>query len=435
MISRKLATAAAALAFTLTGLAITDVATAAKPAPNPTAHAVKGQPGRGNLALKGLPPEVSSGPSTKLAPVCSAPPCLAYSEQHQIFPAGNESTSTSSTVSVSNPYLATSANNNAGQDDGHSLFEVEMQNAGTGGSRNIVEVGWTKDNQGVCATASQPCLFVYSWVNDIPQGYNGGNGWTNAPGCSPCAGASLAGAVGTNKSFGLAYNSGASRWEASYNGTVFGWYPQAGWSGAFVNANALQNFGEMGSNTTAKMCSDMGSGSHAGAGASTIVSGYTQGGSSVTPALTAGFVSDPTVWAQTTISTTSFRLGGEGYDSNGVNLGTKGSCAPAAQGTPAASSFQAWQEECPDSNGTTGCTAAWSKDWATATIGACVIIPSPGTTITNAVWNNSGSSGKTFAIYRSGTCGGTAMTFGNAAKAVLPAGWNGTAVRAYRRTA
>lgn len=388
--------------------------------------------------MKGDPSKIG-GPVLDTLPACTSPPCTRYSEQHQSFSAGDESTAFSATVSVSNPYLARLANNNAGQADSHSLIEMAAQHSdgGSPAKSNIVEVGWTKDDSGVCATASQPCLFAFSWVSDVPQGYNSGNGWTNAPGCSPCAGDSLAGAVGTSKSFGLAYSAANSRWEASYNGTVFGWWA-GGWASSptpFVNSSTNQIFGELATPTTLKMCTDMGSGGHAGSASSTVISGYAQTGSAATSALTAGTISDPTIWAQTTVSSTSFRLGGEGYDSVGGALGVKGSCAPAAQGTPAAGSFQAWQEECPDLNGTTGCNNAWSQAWSSATVGACVIIPNPGTTITNAVWNNSGSSGKTFAVYRSGTCTGSAMSFGNAVKGVLPAGWNDTAVRAFKRTA
>lgn len=427
----KIKALGAALLLAFVSLLLGAAPAVASPKPSPAQ--VKATQTKGNPARIG-------GPVLDALPACGSPPCLKYSEKHQNFSAGTEPTGVSATVSVSNPYLATSANNNAEQDDGHSLVEVVAQHSdgGTPAASNIAEVGWTKDNQGVCATASQPCLFVFSWVSSVAQGYNAGNGWTNAPGCSPCAGDSLAGDVGTSKSFGLAYSAVNSRWEASYNGTVFGWWTSTAWAttpAPFVNADATQVFGELASSTTDKMCTDMGSGGHAGSASSTVVSGYALTGTATAPNLSGSTVSDPSIWAQTTVSATSFRLGGEGYNSVGGALGVKGSCAPATQGTPAAGSFQAWQEECPDLNGTTGCNAAWSQAWSSATVGLCVIIPNPGVTITNAVWNNSGSSGKTFAVYRSGTCGGTAMTFGNAAKTVLPSGWDDTAVRAFKRTA
>jgi hypothetical protein len=150
-------------------------------------------------------------------------------------------------------------------------------------------------------------------------------------------------------------------------------------------------------------------------------------------------VTDATRWGSTAFGSpvTSVRAGGPGWDTIATNLGTANSCAPAAEGVSVTSGLQGWKQVCPDNQLVTGCDNSWSKAWSTATIGTCTPVPVPGTTITNAIWNRSLSSGKTFQVFRGISCSGTAKSYGNGAKEAFAvgSGWEGTAIRAYKRTA
>jgi hypothetical protein len=423
------------------------------PLPNPLT-ASKGKPSVpvASKPMVHLPPDpFAPAVHTDSVTPCASVPCYAYSEQKQTFTAGNHSTGASETVSVSNPYLAISGtNNNMGQTDGHTLYEqaTSLTAPCTGCTgRNILEVGWNVDPSVNGDTNTH--TFIYSWINDVGQGYNGSNaGWIDN-GANPVnAGSDITSAVGTNKSFGIAHDAVNSRWEVSYNGTALGWINDSTWASgtnSFTDADAHQLFGEMASGTTQDMCSDMASGAVAGTAPSGIVSGYSQTGPA-TSALTAGKVTNATFWSQTTVSTTSFRFGGPGSiaaPNTGVDIaGTRDHCSPNAEGVPAASSFQFWQESCPDNAASTGCNNAINFPWSSLTVGTCVTTwATKGTRQINAVWNNAGSSGKTVAVYDGGGdqsgCDGNTQSFGNAVKAKLTLGGtlDGFKIVAIKRTA
>jgi len=71
----------------------------------------------------------------------------------------------------------------------HTLWEM----AGiSSDSQQILEIGWTMDTP-ICGQSVNPCLFVYSWVAGVPQGYNGYNpGWVDNPNEAVNAGTALA---------------------------------------------------------------------------------------------------------------------------------------------------------------------------------------------------------------------------------------------------
>lgn len=74
------------------------------------------------------------------------------------------------------PFIDTTCSNGM-----HSLWEVNASNQ-TG--NQVIEVGWTRDKSAsVCGTTSTTiCLFVFSWVNGVPMGYNASNpGWVDNP--------------------------------------------------------------------------------------------------------------------------------------------------------------------------------------------------------------------------------------------------------------
>lgn len=416
----------AVLAFAVPGSAVA----------NP--HNPNSKPTVGIMEPKGLPP-VNGQPVAKSLTACS-PICYSYVTEQQAFPTGDEAQSMSYSATVSNPFLAQGlpSGNNRLQDDGHTLVQYSAQDA----NQDMIEGGWTKE-QNVCGQLTAPCLFVYSRIAGVGQGYNGGNGWVNAPGCSPCVGASLSSAVGTAKQFGVAHNAGASRWDVSYDGNVVGWYPDSSWSGGFTNIKVVQIFSELASGNL-ESCSDMGSGAQGGTSPSTVISAYTQTGSSTAASLVGTSSGPGTGWTNPTMwnrsgSGTGFRLGGPGYNEGGWTgaAGTTGSCGGAAQGTPAANSFQFWQEECPDMNGNTGCTNAINFTWSSMTVGTCV--PYTLGRPINAVWNNALSSGKTINIYDGGAdksgCDGNSATYGNAFKAIVVGPFAPDSIVAFKRTA
>lgn len=449
MIRRKLGAALAALA--VVGLVAANPGTATanpKPAPAPSmqAHArvqtaaqktaLKGMPGQPAPITKGQPGIHPDNTSTLWAN-CAPNSCFNYANTHQLLTADPATSVTADYFIPAITYVPEIGVNNDIQSGGHSLGELSAQGVGTGGTSNIIEIGYTVDTQGVNgADHTSPHLFVFSWLNGVPQGYNGGNGYVDAVGCSPCAGDSVSGAGNTTKNLGITHNAVNNRWDLSYAGTVIGSYPDSSWSGAFTDFNAYQTFGEVATTDIDHPCGDMGSGALGGASPSATISNITLGGTAIAVSQTITQTDTTgTRYKVTQPSANSMRYGGPGWDSIGLNAGTRFSCASATAGTAAASSFQLWGEVCPDNQGVTGCTSTEAFPWASQTVGVCKVITNPGTAQINAVKNASGSSGKTFAVYRSGGCTGSALSFGNAVQQELPAGWDGNAIRAIRRTA
>lgn len=376
------------------------------PPGNPTVSLDKAQPPKGNTsARKGLPAfnghpamESTNGKSAKSLTPCGN--CYKYSAKGQVL--SNDSDGATINFSIHRPFRKTG--------DSHTLAELAAIDS-TGG--NVVEVGWNVD-QSVNGD-NDPHLFVFFWVNGVDQGYNG-NGFLDAVGCSPCAGDSLLGAVGTTKQFAIFHT--ANAWWVLYNGNYVGAYPDALWTGAtppqtFVKAHVIEPFGEI-NVANDESCTDMGSGAHAGAGASASASSYGLYGSTDAPALVDGALTVPTIWARSTISPTSFRYGGEGFNSIGTDIGVQGSCAPASAGTPAASSLQLWAEFCPDGQTSTGCNnVLGTYTSSTTTLNVCKPLTIPQYSL-SVLQNNSGVSGRSYSVWpTSGCTGGTSVVVGN----------------------
>lgn len=365
---------------------------------------------KGVKAPKGL----NTGTATDTRTACASV-CYKYSTGAQLFSAGQEPTGASIRQTVSNQFLDTR--------DYHTVVEMSMQNVDpVTGNRNVVEIGQHVDR--TVNGDADTHLFVFSWVNGVQGSYNGGNGYAHAVGCSPCAGDSIQSAVGTAKTFEWQHIGTA--WWAKYNANYVGAFPDSTWGGNFTNATVVQNFGEVAASTSNnssddadESCSDMGSGGHAGTSSSTSIDQYTLTGTAAVPSMGQGVVSVPGIWGYVQNSPTWIRIGGEGDDSIGEALGTKGSCAPAAEGTPAASSLQVWKEQCPDGAAVTGCNSAWSKPWSGQVINACHPVSSPDDKW-RRVWGNYLSSGKSFYVYASGSCGSTRQLVTNASKLVTP---------------
>lgn len=399
---RRIAALLAAVAITL-GMGASPAH--ASPTPSPTPALDVAHKPAGVKAPKGQP----NLPSVDSLTPCPGGNCYKYSAGGQVLAPADYADGASIRASVSNPFLADQI-----QGDSHSVVELSIQATDPiTGLRNIVEIGTLTDNTGVNGDRLAH-LFVFSWVNNVAGSYNGGNGYADAVGCSPCAGDSIQGDVGTAKTFEWQHIGTA--WWAKYNGNYVGAFPDSTWSSNFQKVEIVQAFGEL-AVANDESCSDMGSGGHAGAASSTSIDQYTLTNSTASPVLTQGAVTVPSIWAYTQPSSTWIRVGGEGYNSVGEAIGVKGSCAPAAEGTPDASSLQVWKEQCPDGAAVTGCNPAWSKPWAGQTINACHPVTAPDDKW-RRVWGNYLSSGKSFYVYAASTCGATRTLVTNASKLV-----------------
>lgn len=208
-----------------------------------------------------------------------------------------------SLMSVENPASVTSGE--------HSLTELSVSNG-----NNTVEWGWTRDPI-VCGAGATPCLFASHWINGVWQGYN--TGFTNAVGCSPCAGASISGAIGTTKQFGIQYvvnaNPALNAWWMSYNGVFTGAYLANRWtSPTFIRGALNQAFSEVAANS-ATTCIDMGNGVLA-TGSPTFLGSKLNSYAAVNPTgagTLAAFATTPTKWASFMATAISDRESGPGW--------------------------------------------------------------------------------------------------------------------------
>ncbi len=135
-------------------------------------------------------------------------------------------------------------------------------------------------------------MFVFRWINGVPQGYNAAGGFTKCqtgvtPACTTPtigAGQDASAWIGTNKTMDIEYFSGF--WWVTANGQKIGYYNAADWvSPTFTSVGLQQAFGEVVSNRDYAAgnapCAQMGTGiqppstSAAGVGSLTYVGGTT----------------------------------------------------------------------------------------------------------------------------------------------------------------
>ncbi|HSX43180.1 MAG TPA: neprosin family prolyl endopeptidase [Candidatus Saccharimonadales bacterium] len=194
----------------------------------------------------------------------------------------------------------------------HSLAELALSN--TSGS-NVVEIGINKDPDLYGDTDTH--LFVFSWENSVPQGYNGGNlNWVDASGNSIDAGSSVVADVGTLKALQWQHETTpVNAWWAYYNGSAIGYFPDTAWSNTFTQSNYVQLFGEIASTTNASPCTDMGTGAFPSGTGPARMGSLTYFGSATTPslAISADHPSQYNVAYNTATTTRSIRYGGPGY--------------------------------------------------------------------------------------------------------------------------
>jgi hypothetical protein len=140
------------------------------------------------------------------------------------------------------PYLAPG--------DYHTLFELAAQSAN--GSQ-IVEVGWNI-NRAVNGSDTAPHLFVFHWIDGVPQCYNG-CGWVQYS-ATRYPGMRLA-VTDTPQAYGIEYHQG--NWWVTYQGEWIGYFPGSRWRGTFTQIGLAQWFGEVAA-SSASPTTDMGNG-------------------------------------------------------------------------------------------------------------------------------------------------------------------------------
>lgn len=319
---RKILAVAAALAVSLLAYSAPTQAAPRVGAGTPpaiTAHTT--HPVRGVQALKGRP-----GSSTQ-AKALTGGPYFNYALGSQAFTSGYPTTF-QGTGYIANPFRDPVSGN-------HTLMEIAATHHESTGQDSTVEVGWTKDPSVCTASTSNPCMFVFSWVNGVPQGY--GTGFVRYTGSGSSAygpGDSLSSMVGTAHVFGLQIDaSNGNIWvyfNASGTAEWVGYWPPTIWTaGGYSMAqwDLARAWAEVADVNTPTPCTDMGTGDLAttsvGAYWTTLV--YNTGVTwnfawSVQPS---GIGSEYNAAA---VSTRTGRLGGPGWNSAGTGVGTKGSC-------------------------------------------------------------------------------------------------------------
>jgi hypothetical protein len=193
------------------------------------------------------------------------------------------------------PYLATS--------DAHTLFEIAAQDSSL---NQIVEVGWTVDR--AVNGDALPHLFVFHWINGVPQCYNG-CGWvqvsaTRYPGMTVQA-------TNTPQGYGIQYYNG--NWWVYYQGESIGYFPGSRWGGTYTQMGLAQWFGEVAASNTAPG-TDMGNGLFGTAsGAATVNNLYflLPNGTSTWASVSSN-VTHPSLYNVGSLTTTSFKYGGPG---------------------------------------------------------------------------------------------------------------------------
>lgn len=321
-VSRAAASLFAAALFTLgvgalapihaQAVSVFPVVSAANTAPAKQGHGLKGN---GKTA------------SAKLLTTC---PCFNYAKGQQGF-TSNYPTTIQGKAYIGNPYVYNMASGN------HTLMELAVSHHETSGHANTVEFGYTKD-AGVCGQSTSPCMFVFDWVNDVPQGYNGTGGFVNytGTGASPYhPGDSLSALVGTAHTFGIQLDTANNNVWAYFNATGtnqwVGYWPATKWTaGGFTMTNwdTSQPFTEIADVATDHPCSDGPTGTLATTSAGAYWTSMAHNTGATAPNY-AWSVQPSGITAElnaATVSATTGRLDGPGWDSSGTGVGTAGAC-------------------------------------------------------------------------------------------------------------
>lgn len=187
----------------------------------------------GKKGEKGKPPKAGQLPPPAPSPSGN----YSYAGKHQGV---NAHQGTYAFLSHPSPFLQDGV--------GHSLAEIAVR--ASNDSNDIVEIGWTVDRNLYGDT--QPRLFVFHWINGVPQCYNG-CGYVQT---SATMGPGMAVPVtGSTSEYRLQVSGGT--WSVYYRGERLGYFPSSRWGGSFIRSGFHQWFGEVNA-PTATPCTDMG---------------------------------------------------------------------------------------------------------------------------------------------------------------------------------
>lgn len=245
--------------------------------------------------------------------------------------------------------------------DVQSIFELAVEDSSQG---NIVEIGYRNVN--VCSSwPANPCLFVYSWVNNVGQGYGGitNPAWIDNPTEAVNAGTALAVTAGGASptafyEYKAEYASsvkcdnvapvqttataGWLMYQQNVGSTrLIGCFPASAWTSAgitFDKVQLVQSFDEIAiTGANPQSCSDMGSGIFGVATTPSaaqwvknptltsppagVTAGWNVGDVKVTPAS-----ETPNAYRVNRNSSTDFRVGGPGWNAARTATGSVGSC-------------------------------------------------------------------------------------------------------------
>lgn len=209
--------------------------------------------------LKGKPPVANS--RDRIAPpprpgASSAKALPPTSDIVRTYSGGRQGV-TNTGITAGLKFVDNFRDTSAAGSDYTNLIEISAQD----GNGNIVEVGWGKGLLSSCGTAA--CMFVYSWVNGVGQGF--GVGYTDYAGSSfnpgdPMAGTSESAgctnsAAARNARFGLRRSDTTNAWlvwaDLCYGdataGQWIGEFPQSNWTSqgaSFLTSDFVQAFNE-----------------------------------------------------------------------------------------------------------------------------------------------------------------------------------------------
>jgi hypothetical protein len=134
---------------------------------------------------------------------------------------------------------------------GHSLNEIAVQGRNSG---DIVELGWlvSSDQYG----DSDPHIFVFHWIDAVPQCYDGCNWQQYSSTYYP--GQNIGSLVGREVYNGYVFYQG--NWWAWFDNQWLGYFPGSEWDGKFIKSALIQWFGEVASLNGIPPKTDMGTG-------------------------------------------------------------------------------------------------------------------------------------------------------------------------------
>ncbi len=182
---------------------------------------------------------IAMAPTTADSPV----PALPANPEHYLY-AGVASNVEGNGISA----LLDQESPSLGIDGEHSLMEISAE---TSDGKQIVEVGWTVEND--VSEKTLPRLFVYHWVNGKSTCYDSCGFVSTSSQIKP-------GSVVQPKTKGYySIEQKNNQWQIFYDGKELGYFPDSLWKNEFKSTGLVQAFGEVVSKDNSP-CIQMGNG-------------------------------------------------------------------------------------------------------------------------------------------------------------------------------